>query len=49
MICGFDDALIDNYMQVYELYLNKKDSINIDIFLSVSKFWKYYLKFIKIC
>ena len=24
MICAFDDALIDNCMQVYELYLNKK-------------------------
>ena len=24
MICAFDDALIENCMQVYELYLNKK-------------------------
>ena len=50
MICAFNDALIDDCMQVYKLYLNKKkNSINVHILLSMSKLWTCYLKLIKIC
>ena len=36
MICAFNDALIDDCMQVYKLYLNKKESINIGIVICQS-------------
>ena len=52
MICVFDDALIDDCMQVYELYLNKKRLnkyphifVNFKIMEILPKIHKNLLKF----
>ena len=52
MICAFNDALIDDCMQVYELYLNKKrlnkcphSFVNVEIMDILPKIHKNLLKF----
>ena len=52
MICVFNDALIDDYIQVYELYLNKKRLnkyphifVNVKIMDILPKIHQHFLKF----